>query len=210
MTSIGNGRLRLVCATSNPGKVAELCAILGEAVELLARPADVPDVVEDSGSLIGNARLKATAVAAGAGVPAIADDTGLEVAALGGAPGVESATFAGIGASDEDNRAALLAMLDGVSDRRARFRTIAMVRWPDGDEVWAEGVCEGRIATECRGTRGFGYDSVFIPHRGDGRTFAEMTAAEKHALSHRGKAFARLLALLAAPRPGAIASGKSL
>ena len=210
MTSVDSGRLRLVCATANPGKVAELRAILGDAVELVPRPVDVPDVVEDSGSLIGNARLKATAVAAGAGVAAIADDTGLEVAALGGAPGVESATFAGIGATDEDNRVKLLAMLDGISDRGARFRTIAMVRWPDGDEMWAEGVCEGRIGTECRGTRGFGYDSVFIPHGGDGRSFAEMTAAEKHALSHRGNALAGLLTLLAARQPGAIANGKSL
>lgn len=209
MTSIAGVRLRVVCATSNPGKVAELQSILGDIVELLPRPADVPDVVEDSGSLVGNARLKATAIAAASGLPAIADDTGLEVDALGGAPGVESATFAGACATDEDNRTRLLAALAGASDRGARFRTIAMVSWPDGDELWAEGVCEGEIATERRGTRGFGYDSVFVPAEGDGRSFAEMPAQEKHLLSHRGKAFTSLLDMLATRTSGPISKGRS-
>jgi len=193
MTPLAGDRFRVVCATANPGKVAELETILGDAVELVPRPADVPDVVEDSGSLVGNARLKAMTIATAAGLPAIADDTGLEVDALDGAPGVESATFAGDGATDERNRTKLLAELERAASRAARFRTVAMVSWPDGDEVWAEGVCEGEIATEPRGTRGFGYDSVFVPADGDGRTFAEMTADEKHAVSHRGKAFAALL-----------------
>lgn len=192
----GDGRLTLVSATANAGKLAEMRAILGNAVELLPRPTDVPDVVEDSGTLVGNARLKASAIASAAGIAAIADDTGLEVAALGGLPGVETATFAGDGAGDAENRRKLLTVLDGVTDRRARFRTIAMVVWPDGDEVFAEGVCDGEIADAERGTRGFGYDSVFVPAAGDGRSFAEMTAGEKHAVSHRGKAFVSLVGAL--------------
>ena len=189
-------RVGLVCATANPGKVAELQMILGDVVELLPRPPEVPDVVEDSGTLVGNARLKASAIAAASGQPAVADDTGLEVDALGGLPGVDTAFYAGPGANDRDNRAKLLADLADLGpdiDRRARFRTIAMVCWPDGHELWTEGTCEGAIATAERGDRGFGYDSVFLPAAGDGRSFAEMTAAEKHALSHRGRAFATLL-----------------
>jgi XTP/dITP diphosphohydrolase len=140
-------RLRLVCASANPGKVAELQEILGDVVELLPRPADVPDVVEDSGTLVGNARLKASAIAVASGLPALADDTGLEVDALGGLPGVDTAFFAGPDATDGDNRSKLLADLAALgpqADRRARFRTIAMVRWPDGEELWAEGTCEVR------------------------------------------------------------------
>ena len=197
-----SSRLRAVCATANPAKVVELQSILGDDVELLPRPMFVPAIVEDSGTLLGNARLKAEAVAVASTLPAIADDTGLEVDALGGAPGVETATLAGIGASAEDNRTKLLGMLDGTVDRRARFRTIAMVCWPDGAELWAEGVCAGEIATKPRGTGGFGYDRVFVPANSDGRTFAEMSAKEKEALSHRGKAFTALLALLSGAGPG--------
>ena len=144
------------------------------------------------------ARLTPAATAAAAGRPAIADDTGLEVAALGGAPGVETASFAGEGASDEENWSKLLAELDRFEDRRARFRTVAMVVWPDGRELWAEGTCDGTIAPASRGGRGFGYDSVFMPDEGDGRSFAEMSADEKDAVSHRGKAFSALLGKLAA------------
>lgn len=192
-----DGRMRVVCASANPGKVAEMQEILAAAVELLPRPLGVGDVVEDAGSLVGNARLKATAVAEASGRPSLADDTGLEVDALGGAPGVETATFAGVGASAAQNRAALLDALADADDRRARFRTIAMVAWPEGDEVWAEGVCEGRIAAAERGDRGFGYDTVFVPADGDGRTFAEMSAGEKDALSHRGQALRALIDRLA-------------
>lgn len=192
-----DSRLRLVCASANPGKVAELRTIFGDVVELLPRPADVPDVVEDSGTLVGNARLKATAIAVASGQPAVADDTGLEVDALDGRPGVDTAFFAGPEATDLDNRSKLLADLGQSAHRRARFRTVAMVCWPDGTELWVEGICEGQIATEQRGSRGFGYDSVFVPDDGDGRSFAEMTADEKHALSHRGRAFTALLERLA-------------
>ena len=187
-----------MCASANPHKVAEIAALLGDVVELVPRPADVPDVVEDADTLEGNARLKAAAIAAATGEPAVADDTGLEVAALGGLPGVRTARYAGEQATDADNRAALLHALAGVDDRRARFRTVAMVMWPDGRELGVEGVCGGSIAAAERGGRGFGYDPVFVPDDGDGRTFAEMTEDEKHALSHRGRAFRALLAELAA------------
>lgn len=188
--------LRLVTATANPGKLAEIEVLLAGVVELLPRPADVPDIVEDAGTLVGNARLKARAICAATGLPAVADDTALEVAALGGAPGVDTAFFAGPDATDADNRAKLLRELEQAGDRSAVFRTVALVAYPDGSEVVAEGVCAGTIATEERGARGFGFDPLFVPDDGDGRTFAEMTAEEKHAVSHRGRAFHNLRALL--------------
>jgi XTP/dITP diphosphohydrolase len=192
------GRLRLVCASANPDKVAEIAAILGDSVELVPRPAHVPDVVEDADTLVGNARLKAVAIVEATGLAAVADDTGLEVDALGGAPGVFTGRFAGEGATYADNRQKLFVELDGVPDaqRTARFVTIALVRWPDGHELVVEGSCHGRIAEDERGERGFGYDPVFIPADGDGRTFAEMTDEEKHELSHRGRAFRALVAEL--------------
>jgi XTP/dITP diphosphohydrolase len=197
VNTAGHRRPRqLVCASANASKVAEIAGILRGAIELLPRPADIADVVEDAGTLIGNARLKAAAIAAGSGLPGLADDTGLEVAALGGRPGVDTASYAGPAASDEENWAKLLGTLSGATDRRARFRTIAMVVWPDGDELYAEGTCDGEIVSVPRGTEGFGYDSVFVPAAGDGRTFAEMTRAEKQVISHRGKAFAALFEML--------------
>lgn len=193
------GLPRLVCATANAGKVAEIEAVLGHVVELVPRPADVAEVVEDAGTLVGNARLKARAICRATGLPAVADDTGLEVAALGGEPGVETAYFAGPQATDSDNRAKLLRELSVAADRSAVFRTIALVAYPDGSELVAEGVCAGQIATEERGSRGFGFDKLFIPDGGDGRTFAEMTEAEKLAVSHRGRAFQNLAASLSGP-----------
>lgn len=184
---------RLVSATANPHKVAEIAGILDGLVELLPRPADVADVVEDAGTLEGNARLKAAAVCAATGLPAVSDDTGLFVDALDGEPGVESAYYAGPQATYAQNRAKLLANLDGVRDRRARFRTVVMVVWPDGQELIVEGVCEGIIATEERGDRGFGFDPLFVPADGDGRTFSLMTDAEKNEISHRGRAFVALV-----------------
>jgi XTP/dITP diphosphohydrolase len=189
--------MQLVCASANPDKVAEIQALLADVVDLLPRPTDVPDVVEDAGTLLGNARLKAEALCAATGLPAVADDTGLEVEALDGAPGVDAAHYAGEGCSYADNRRRLLSELDGVTDRRAAFRTVAIVVWPDGREVAVEGVCPGVITTEERGDVGFGYDSVFRPDEGGGATFAEMSADAKHAISHRGRAFRSLLAALA-------------
>ncbi|NQY55406.1 MAG: RdgB/HAM1 family non-canonical purine NTP pyrophosphatase [Ilumatobacteraceae bacterium] len=185
--------MRLVCASANPDKVAEIQAILGDSIELAPRPTDVPDVVEDADTLLGNARLKAAAIGAATGEPAVADDTGLEVDALGGAPGVYSARYAGDGCTYADNVAKLLAELSDRTDRSARFRTVAIVVWPDGSETAVEGECRGRIATAPTGDSGFGYDPIFVPDDGDGRTFAELSADEKHAVSHRGRAFRALL-----------------
>jgi len=195
--------LRLVLASANPDKVAEIAAVLADAldVELLPRPADVPDVVEDGATLLDNARLKARALVAATGFPAVADDTGLEVDALGGAPGVYSARYAGEGVTYADNVTKLLAEManrpDQGGERTARFRTVALAAFPDGSELWAEGAVDGVIAVQAAGGGGFGYDPVFIAGGSGGRTFAEMTPDEKHAISHRGRAFRSLAAILA-------------
>ncbi|HEY0519472.1 MAG TPA: RdgB/HAM1 family non-canonical purine NTP pyrophosphatase [Ilumatobacteraceae bacterium] len=188
--------LQLVCASANPDKVTEIAAILDGLVDLLPRPPEVPDVVEDADSLLGNARLKATAVCAATGMPAISDDTGLFVDALDGAPGVYAARFAGEDATYADNREKLLRLLDGASDRRARFVTAVMVVWPDGRELAVEGVCDGTIAPEELGGRGFGYDAVFVPDDGDGRSFAQMSEEEKNRISHRARALRALLEVI--------------
>jgi XTP/dITP diphosphohydrolase len=192
-------RLRLVCASANPDKVIEMAAILDGVVELLPRPSDVPDVAEDADTLIGNARLKATAICAATGLPAVSDDTGLFVDAIGGAPGIYAARFAGEDATYADNRAKLLRELQHTTDRGARFVSAVMVVWPDGRELGVEGVCPGTIATTELGDRGFGYDAVFIPDDGDGRSFAQMTDDEKNQISHRARAFHALLEALRGP-----------
>ncbi|MFN2608661.1 MAG: RdgB/HAM1 family non-canonical purine NTP pyrophosphatase [Acidimicrobiales bacterium] len=183
--------MRLVLATANPDKAAEIAALL-RGFEVAPRPPAVGPVEETEDTLEGNARLKAVAVCAATGQVAVADDTGLEVVALGGRPGVWSARYAGPDASYADNVAKLLAELHGKGDRRARFRTVALARFPDGREVVAEGVVDGDIASEARGGAGFGYDPVFVPDGADGRTFAEMSSEEKAAVSHRGRAFRAL------------------
>jgi XTP/dITP diphosphohydrolase len=191
---------RLVCASANPDKVREINEILASCgVVLEPRPSTIPDVEEDAKTLEGNARLKAVAIAEATGAAALADDTGLEVNALGGAPGVRSARYAGEPSNSEVNIAKLLADLNAAGaitpdQRRARFRTVVLIRWPDGSETIAEGTVAGVIATERQGEGGFGYDPVFVPDEGDGRTFAEMDPSEKHEISHRGRAL-RLLAL---------------
>jgi XTP/dITP diphosphohydrolase len=186
---------RFVCASANPDKVAEIALLLDGLVELLPRPAEIPDVVEDADTLIGNARLKAVAICAATGLPAVSDDTGLEVDALDGEPGVYTARFAGEHCSYADNRYKLLRVLADVpaDARTARFKTVAMVVWPDGRELAVEGVCEGSIAAEERGDGGFGYDAVFIADDAGGRTFSEMSEAEKNEISHRGRAFRALV-----------------
>jgi len=188
---------RFVLATANPDKASEIEAVLREAgvpIELEARDPSLPEIDETGETLEENARLKAIEVATWTGRPAIADDTGLEVDALDGAPGVRSSRFAGDGASYDDNVALLLDRLVDIPDERrtARFTTVAVARWPDGREVAAIGSVEGHIAGAPRGTSGFGYDPVFVPDDGDGRSFAEMSAGEKHACSHRGRAFRTL------------------
>ena len=190
--------LRVACASANPHKVAEIVDLMGGVVDLVPRPSDLAEVVEDADTLEGNARLKAIAVCIATELPALADDTGLEVDALHGAPGVITARFAGVGATDAQNRQKMLVELDGkdTTQRTARFRTVALLRFPDGREVVAHGACEGSVAMYEIGDRGFGYDALFIPADGDGRTFAQMTIEEKHDLSHRGRAFRALAQML--------------
>ena len=197
---------RLVCASANPDKVAEIERLLAGSVELVARPADVPDVEENADTLVGNARLKAQAICTATGCAAVADDTGLFVDALPGELGVHTARYA----SDRPehstdpygaNRRKILERLHEVgahaeSERRAHFLTVVMVVWPDGRELVVEGRCDGIIASSERGRRGFGFDPLFVPVDGDGRTFAEMTDDEKNALSHRGRAFVNLVTAL--------------
>jgi len=186
-----------VLATANPDKAREIFEVLtvvAPSLELLPRPAEVPDVDEVGETLEDNARMKAVALSAATNLPAVADDTGLHVDALDGAPGVQTARYAGEDATYADNVAKLLAELDGLplEQRGARFATVAIARWPDGLEVAALGEVEGVITTSARGEEGFGYDPVFVPLEGDGRTFAEMTGEEKHVLSHRARAFQTL------------------
>lgn len=189
--------MRLVCASANPDKVAEITALLDGVAELLPRPAHVPDVVEDAGTLIGNAWLKARAIRDATGLAAVADDSGLFVDALDGRPGVETAYFAGPHATYAQNRAKLLHEMRDVKVRSASFRSLVLVAFTDRRPLAVEGVCPGFIALDERGSRGFGYDPLFIPDGGGGRTFAEMTDDEKHALSHRGRAFHALARALA-------------
>jgi len=183
--------LRVVCASANSHKVAEIFDLMGGVLDLVARPTDLGETQETESTLVGNARLKAVAVCRATGLPALADDTGLEVDALHGAPGVLTARFAGANATDAENRAKMLSELTD-KPRTARFRTVVLLRFADGREIIAQGVCEGSIAASQRGERGFGYDSIFIPSLGDGRTFAQMSIEEKHLLSHRGLAMRAL------------------
>ena len=189
---------QIVMASANPDKVAEIALLMRDVVEILPRPSDVPDVVEDAETLEGNARLKAVAIASATSMPAIADDTGLEIDHLDGAPGVHTARFAGENASYADNVSKTLAVLRGVTDpdRTARFRTVALLRHPDGSELVAHGVVEGRIAIRAAGAGGFGYDPIFIPDDTRNLTFAQMDTVEKHAISHRGRAFRALREML--------------
>ena len=180
----------LVLGTRNPGKVEELRALLAD-LPLTLRPSSTldapPDVTEDADTLTGNARKKAEAFHAHTGHAALADDTGLEVAALDGGPGVHTARFAGPDAKPEDNKQKLLDVLEGESDRRARFRTVMTLVDADGTAHSFEGVCEGTITTAPRGNGGFGYDPLFQP-TGSEHTFAEMSAEAKNKISHRRKA----------------------
>ena len=184
---------KLVIASANPDKVAEIAIVLEGLAVLIPRPEGMPDVIEDGDDLEDNARLKAVAVCEFAGKPSVADDTGLEIDALNGAPGVYSARFAGAAATYQQNVEKVLTDLDGVQmgQRTARFKTVAIVRYPDGRELVANGTVEGHIAQNPSGEEGFGYDPIFVPVEGDGSTFAQM-GEEKHRFSHRGRAFRNL------------------
>ena len=184
---------KLVIASANPDKVAEIAIVLEGLAILIPRPEDMPDVIEDGDNLEDNARLKAVAVCEFSGKPSVADDTGLEIDALEGAPGVYSARFAGPDATYEQNVEKVLHDLDGIQigQRTARFKTVAIVRYPDGRELISKGTVEGCIALNTSGEEGFGYDPIFVPVEGDGSTFAQM-GEEKHRFSHRGRAFRNL------------------
>ncbi len=184
-------------ASANPAKVAELSAMLDGVAEVVARPEGLGDVVEDGDTLEANALIKARAVAQFAAAPAVADDTGLFVEALHGQPGVHSARYSGGG--DADNVAKLLAELAALgpeADRSAEFRTVVALVHPNGAERVFQGTCAGRIVETATGDGGFGYDPVFVPDDGDGRTFAQMDRADKAKISHRGRALAALAAEL--------------
>jgi len=220
--------LPLVLATQNPDKAREITEIfvaltdsalaafaiddvgfLLDAPDAIATSVgalpvldEAPDVEETGATLEDNARIKARALADAFGVLAVADDTGLHVDALNGAPGVRSARYAGEPSSSANNVRKLLRELEGVYPalRTARFATVALARWPDGRELVGRGEVEGVIAAAPSGDDGFGYDPVFVPLESDGRTFAEMSPSEKHAISHRGRAFRALAELLQSER----------
>jgi XTP/dITP diphosphohydrolase len=187
---------RLVLATRNQGKKREferLLAGLGIQIEDLTQHPSVPEVEETGNSYLANALLKASEVARHTGLPALADDSGLEVDALGGAPGIHSARFAGPHRSDRDNIALLLTRLAAVpeSRRSARFRCVLVVAKPDATHISVEGTCEGFITTTAMGEGGFGYDPIFFYPPAD-RTFAELGQAEKDRFSHRARASEQL------------------
>jgi XTP/dITP diphosphohydrolase len=185
---------RLAIASRNPGKIREILAICADwPVEWLTADDRWPDVHETGATYQENASLKARAVARAVGAPAVADDSGIEVDALGGAPGPRSARYAGEGASDETNLRALIKAISGVpaSGLTARYRCVAAVAWPEGPEVSAEGTCEGLLQTRPRGSGGFGYDPIFVPAGWD-LTMAELSPEEKDRISHRGRAFRAL------------------
>lgn len=187
---------RLVIASKNPHKIAEIKDVLSRTRLDVTVVDDVewPDVAETEDTLEGNALLKAREVHHRTGLAVIADDTGLEVDALDGAPGALSARFAGEEATYADNVVKLLRVMDGVAARSARFRTVMVLIDDAGEELVVDGVMGGSIATEPRGENGFGYDPVFLVGP---RTFAEMTTAEKNSISHRAKALRALAAALA-------------
>lgn len=200
---------KLMLATTNPGKVREFKALLGQ-YELLNKltlltpkdwPEPLPEVEETGATFAENARLKAVALAKATGLPALADDSGLCVDALGGKPGLHSARWAGEGATDEDRNALLLARLAGVpaEERTAQYVCVVSLAGPDGKSVEVEGTCGGMILKTPRGARGFGYDPLFFVPELE-RTIAELTEAEKNRISHRARAITALFKQEAAIR----------
>lgn len=197
---------RVAIASRNAHKLRELeriCADwpVGWVTVESHDPDAFPEVAETGETYLENALLKAKAVAAELALPAMADDSGIEVDALGGKPGPRSARFAGQGASDERNLDALLGAIRGVpgAGRTARYRCVAAIAWPDGEALHAEGICEGSLISRRRGSGGFGYDPVFVPAGWD-VTMAELTPEQKDRISHRGRAFRALGELLSADR----------
>jgi XTP/dITP diphosphohydrolase len=185
---------RVVLATGNAHKVTEIAAILGDGYEVVSVD---PDVEETGSTFEANALLKARAVAATTGELALSDDSGIEIDALAGQPGIHSARWT----AEHDWIPRVMRELEGVGGaaRSARYVCAAAAVWPDGAEVVVRGTVEGRIADEPRGTNGFGYDPIFLPDDGDGRTFGQMSGEEKLAMSHRARAFLALAARLTNP-----------
>ena len=184
----------LVLATGNQGKVSEFRDLLsGFEIEIksLKNFGPIPEVIEDGKTFEENAYKKAHFTAKTLGFPALADDSGLVVEALGGVPGVYSARYAGENATDEDNNLKLLGAMEGVSDRKAAFECVLAIAVPRGPALIYEGRCDGEIAEEMKGENGFGYDQLFYypPHN---KTFAQLTRQEKNRVSHRGKAMEEL------------------
>ena len=182
------GRRRVVLATGNAHKVDEVAQILGPGWAVAAQD---PDVEETGTTFEANALLKARAVSEATGGLAIADDSGIEIDALDRRPGIHSARWT----EESDWIPRVLRELEGIDGdaRSGRYVAAAAAVWPDGSEVVVRGVVEGHVPDAPRGTGGFGYDPIFVPTEGDGRTFAEMDAGEKHAMSHRGRAFRELV-----------------
>jgi XTP/dITP diphosphohydrolase len=197
---VTEGRHRLLVGSANPGKLREYREILSGLDLALVAPTELDPVpaepAEDAASFAENATSKARAYAVASGLQTVADDSGLEVYALRGAPGVRSRRFFGEDASAEERNVRLLALLEGVEDRSARFVCVTALASPDGRVELFDGEVHGEIAAAPRGEGGFGYDPVFVI-AGDGRTMAELTSEEKHHISHRGLAGAKLRARLA-------------
>lgn len=188
--------MTILLATKNTHKADELSRLLEGIAEIQSLPADYPDIPETGTTLEENALLKAKAAHDALHLPTVADDTGLEVTALNGAPGVYAARYAGESVSYEDNYRKLLKELEGAEDRTAVFSTIICYLDDKGNQLFFRGEVEGKISREPQGGNGFGYDPVFIPTEGDGRTFAEMLSAEKNKLSHRARAIANFVEYL--------------
>ncbi len=191
--------VRIGLATANLGKVREIRSILAPAgVEIIPPPPEWIAPEETGTTYLDNATLKARSLAQLTGESALADDSGIEVDALGGKPGVHSARFAGPGATDQDNLSLLIAKIAEVpaESRTARYRCVAVLVRPAGARAMSEGTVEGTLITQPRGTGGFGYDPIFVP-AGEQRTMAELTPGQKDEISHRGAAFRGLLPVLA-------------
>jgi len=190
--------MKIIFATANKGKLREAAEVLGPGFEIVS-PASLgitEDIPETGSTLQENSLQKARYLFDRTGLPCFADDTGLEVDALGGAPGIYSARYAGPGHDHQKNMDKLLAELNRFEDRRARFKTVVTLILADGEPRFFEGVCEGSIARGKRGTGGFGYDPVFLPDAYPGRTLAEVSEEEKNAVSHRGRAIRAMAAWL--------------
>ncbi len=190
--------MKIIFATGNPGKLREASEVLGEAFEIVTPTAlgITEDIPETGSTLQENSLQKARYLYERTGLPCFADDTGLEVDALGGAPGIHTARYAGPGHDNQANMDKLLAELLHAENRRARFHTVITLILPGGQPRFFEGFCEGAIALRKAGCGGFGYDPVFLPDAYPGRTLAEVSEEEKNAVSHRGNALRALAAWL--------------